>query len=45
MQTKTAVRLACKAVFVCKFTVDEHPILLEWRQTFKKIAILNSYYI
>ena len=41
--TKAAVKLAFKAVFVHDFTSDGHPMLLEWLQTFKKIAVLNSY--
>ncbi len=30
MYTRTAVKLACKAVFVYIFTSDGHPMLLDW---------------
>ncbi|MGL5435805.1 MAG: hypothetical protein ACRDBO_10470 [Lachnospiraceae bacterium] len=43
MQIKTAVKLACKAVFVCNFPSDGHPMLLEWRQTIKQIAARNNH--
>ena len=40
---KTDVKLACKGVFTHYFPSDGHPMLLEWLQTFKKIAVLNRY--